>query len=62
VTVSLPAISTAKGIETATLYELTDLGRSLDAPLAAMTERAGRNWQTVEAVPSRCDRRRRASG
>jgi DNA-binding HxlR family transcriptional regulator len=25
-------------IETATLYELTDLGRSLDAPLAAMTE------------------------
>jgi len=25
-------------IETATLYELTDLGRSLDAPLAAMAE------------------------
>jgi DNA-binding HxlR family transcriptional regulator len=49
-------------IETATLYELTDLGRSLDAPLAAMAEWAGRNWQTVEAARSRWDRLRKASG
>jgi DNA-binding HxlR family transcriptional regulator len=37
-------------IETATLYELTDLGRSLDVPLAAMAEWADRNWQAVEAA------------
>lgn len=37
-------------IETATLYELTDLGRSLDAPLAAMAEWADANWQAVEAA------------
>jgi DNA-binding HxlR family transcriptional regulator len=30
-------------IETATLYQLTHLGRSLDAPLAAMAEWADRN-------------------
>ena len=30
-------------IETATLYELTDLGRSLDAPLAAIAEWSDRN-------------------
>ena len=49
-------------IETATLYELTDLGRSLDAPLAAMAKWADHNWQAVEAARSRWDRRRRASG
>lgn len=37
-------------IETATLYELTDLGRSLDAPLAAMAEWSERNWPAVEAA------------
>ena len=48
-------------IETATLYELTDLGRSLDVPLAAMTEWADRTWQAVEAARHRWDRLRRAS-
>lgn len=47
-------------IETATLYELTDLGRSLDAPLTAMAEWADHNWQVVEAARSRWDRLRRA--
>lgn len=49
-------------IETATLYELTDLGRSLNAPLAAMAEWAERNWQAVEASRSHWDQLRRASG
>jgi DNA-binding HxlR family transcriptional regulator len=49
-------------IETATLYELTDLGRSLDEPLAAMAGWADANWQTVEAARSRWDRLRLASG
>lgn len=49
-------------IETATLYELTDLGRSLDVPLAAMAEWADRNWQSVEAARRHWDRLRRASG
>jgi len=49
-------------IETATLYELTDLGRSLDVPLAAMAKWAECNWQVVEAARSRWDRLRRASG
>jgi DNA-binding HxlR family transcriptional regulator len=48
-------------IETATLYELTDLGRSLGAPLAVMAEWADRNWQTVEAARRHWDRLRRAS-
>lgn len=49
-------------IETATLYELTDLGRSLDVPLAAMGEWVDANWQAVEAARSRWDRLRRAGG
>src|ERR1700677_4293859 len=48
-------------IETATLYELTDLGRSLDAPLAAMAQWANQNRQAVEAAHTRWDRLRRAS-
>lgn len=48
-------------IETATLYELTDLGRSLDALVAAMAEWADRNWPAIEAAQSRWDRLRRAS-
>jgi DNA-binding HxlR family transcriptional regulator len=49
-------------IKTTTLYELTDLGRSLDAPLVAMTEWADRHWQEVEAARNRWDRLRRANG
>jgi hypothetical protein len=37
-------------VETATLCELTDLGRSLDLPLAALSEWVGTNWQSVEAA------------
>ena len=48
-------------IETATLYQLTDLGRSLDVPLATMAEWADHNWQTVETARNRWDRLRRAS-
>ena len=35
---------------TATLYELTDLGRSLDAPLAALGRWVDANWGLVEAA------------
>lgn len=49
-------------IETATLYELTDLGRSLDAPLASMAQRADANWQSVEAARRHWDRLRRTGG
>jgi DNA-binding HxlR family transcriptional regulator len=48
-------------VETATLYRLTDLGRSLDEPLAAMAEWADANWQAVEAAQQRWDRLRQAS-
>jgi DNA-binding HxlR family transcriptional regulator len=34
---------------TATLYELTDLGRSLDEPLAALGWWVDANWELVEA-------------
>jgi hypothetical protein len=37
-------------VETATLYELTDLGRSLDAPLAALSGWVDANWRSVEAA------------
>jgi DNA-binding HxlR family transcriptional regulator len=48
-------------IETATLYELTDLGRSLDVPLAAMTEWADANWLTVEEARRHWGRLRQES-
>ena len=48
-------------VETATLYRLTDLGRSLDEPLAAMAEWADANWQAVEAAQQGWDRLRQAS-
>jgi DNA-binding HxlR family transcriptional regulator len=49
-------------VETATLYELTELGRSLDAPLEAMAEWAIANWQSVEtARRQRWDRLRRTN-
>ena len=35
---------------TATLYELTDLGRSLDEPLAALGRWVDANWELVEAA------------
>lgn len=43
-------------IETATLYELTDLGRSLDTPLAAVAEWTNENWHVVDVVRKRWDR------
>ncbi len=49
-------------VETATLYELTDLGRSLEAPLAAMAQWAERNWPAVEAARHHWDRLLQASG
>jgi DNA-binding HxlR family transcriptional regulator len=49
-------------VETATLYELTDLGRSLDVLLSAVAEWADVNWQSVEAARQHWDRLRRASG
>lgn len=45
-------------IETATLYELTELGHSLDAPLEAMAKWADQNWQAVEAARQRWGRLR----
>lgn len=44
-------------VETATLYELTDLGRSLDMPLAALGRWVGANWQRVEAAQQHWDQR-----
>jgi DNA-binding HxlR family transcriptional regulator len=35
---------------TATLYELTDLGRSLDEPLAELGRWVEANWDSVEAA------------
>ena len=49
-------------IETATLYELTDLGRSLDVPLAALAAWVDANWESVEAARRHWEELRRASG
>lgn len=48
-------------IETATLYELTDLGQSLNEPMAAMAEWVDRNWLAVEEARQRWVRLRRSS-
>jgi DNA-binding HxlR family transcriptional regulator len=48
-------------VETATLYELTDLGQSLSAPLEVMAEWVKANRQEVEAARQRWDRLRRTS-
>ena len=48
-------------IETATLYELTDLGRSLDLPLAALAEWAEVNWMAVEVAREQWDGWRQAA-
>jgi hypothetical protein len=37
-------------VETATLYRLTDLGRSLDEPLAALDAWTASHWHQVEAA------------
>jgi len=44
-------------IETATLYELTPLGRSLDEPLAAFDRWVEANWGRVESARRDWDRR-----
>jgi DNA-binding HxlR family transcriptional regulator len=36
--------------DTATLYELTDLGKSLDEPLGALRRWADANWHLVETA------------
>lgn len=47
----------AEHIETATLYVLTDLGRSLDEPLAAFDCWVEANWEPVDAARRDWDRR-----
>jgi DNA-binding HxlR family transcriptional regulator len=44
-------------IQTATLYELTDLGQSLDEPLAAFDRWVKVNWGHVEVARRQWDRR-----
>jgi DNA-binding HxlR family transcriptional regulator len=43
---------------TATLYELTDLGRSLDEPLGALGRWADASWHLVEAARRTWSKRR----
>jgi DNA-binding HxlR family transcriptional regulator len=45
-------------VDTATLYQLTELGRSLEEPLAALTRWVDGNWRNVEAARRRWSRRR----
>ena len=45
-------------VDTATLYQLTDLGRSLEEPLAAFGRWIDDNWSHVEAARRRWNRRR----
>ena len=47
----------AEHIETATLYDLTNLARSLDEALAAFGRWAKANWERVEAARRDWDRR-----
>jgi DNA-binding HxlR family transcriptional regulator len=44
-------------VETATLYRLTDLGRSLDEPLVVLERWTEWNWQQVDAARQRWSRR-----
>jgi DNA-binding HxlR family transcriptional regulator len=44
-------------VETATLYELTDLGRSLDEPLRALERWVDGHWSRVDAARRVWDRR-----
>jgi DNA-binding HxlR family transcriptional regulator len=45
-------------VETATLYRLTDLGRSLDEPLAALDAWTASHWHQVEAARHHWNERR----
>ncbi len=45
-------------VETTTLYELTELDRSLDQPLAALAQWAEVNWKAVEVAREQWDMRR----
>jgi len=49
-------------IDTATLYQLTDLGRSLDKPLAALGRWSDDNWHGVEGARHRWEVRRQSAG
>jgi DNA-binding HxlR family transcriptional regulator len=44
-------------IETSTLYQLTEVGRSLDDPLAALTSWVDANWNRVEVARRSWDAR-----
>ena len=44
-------------VDTATLYQLTDLGRSLSEPLAAIERWVDGNWSEVEAARRRWSQR-----
>jgi DNA-binding HxlR family transcriptional regulator len=44
-------------VETATLYELTDLGRSLDVPLTALERWSDIYWSEIEEARRRWDQR-----
>ena len=44
-------------VDTATLYQLTDLGRSVDEPLTALERWGEANWPHVEAARQRWNRR-----
>jgi DNA-binding HxlR family transcriptional regulator len=45
-------------VETATLYQLTELGRSLADPMAVLEQWVDGNWSKVEAARQRWSRRR----
>ena len=47
----------AEHVETATLYELTPLGRSLDEPVAAFDRWIEANWEQVKVARHGWDRR-----
>jgi DNA-binding HxlR family transcriptional regulator len=44
-------------VDTATLYHLTDLGRSLDEPLAALERWVDANWSEIEEARRRWNER-----
>ncbi len=44
-------------VQTATLYQLTDLGRSLDEPLGALGRWADSSWRSIEDARLSWDRR-----
>jgi DNA-binding HxlR family transcriptional regulator len=48
-------------IESATLYRLTDLGRSLEEPLAGLERWVNVNWKEVESAHRKWDRRTNGS-